>query len=580
MSNVSEYQVGETIGGEFLVHAVFGGVNRSGMGVVYLVDHRELPFPIILKTPQTQLDTASRQRFQAEATAWILAGAHRHVVQAFWVREIANQLFVAAEYVAPDSEGRNTLAQHIAQGPIPVEVLLKWAVQFCLGMEYVQARGVLAHRDVKPNNLLIDTRGDLKVTDFGLAKALKLDSELSKHADPQIRGRPASPSISNTRTGVAMGTVPFMAPELFLDAKSADHRADIYAFGIVLYEAITGGRYPYSVNSQIDLIEDFRDVHLHRIPEPADSPLWPVIAHCLAKSPSERYESYDALLNDIRRCARSLRVLLPASTHIERNDEELYAEAQSYVALGDAEKALRCIEEYVSKYPGNPCGWTEKGRIHLERDEDTDSLHATKRSLDLDPYNSHAWNNLGIALTRTNAPFAQIKFALERALYLDPQNTSAMLNFIGPLVCEKQFLLAAELLAKAIKLRPEKPLVVDKASTLLKECFAHHHLDAADALLTGWVIGRPSDADAWHNLGLIHLHYQRLEAAIDAFKHVETISPDDNFAIKQLASLLFQSGQFEECIVRCSLLIKRDHERTYAISLRSEALRGARSGSA
>ena len=84
-----QYSPGEQIGGEYAVLDVFGGEGESGMGVVYLVDHREAPKPFVLKTYQNILDEESEKQFVAEAHAWVNAGANNHIVQAYWVRKIA-----------------------------------------------------------------------------------------------------------------------------------------------------------------------------------------------------------------------------------------------------------------------------------------------------------------------------------------------------------------------------------------------------------------------------------------------------------------------------------------------------------
>ena len=100
---MNQYKPGDRIGGEYKVLRVFGGEKRSGMGVVYLVSDREYPKPIVLKTLQHADSEDAKRRFMSEAAAWIKAGVHANLVQAYWVREIAGQLFVAAE------KGRNNL---------------------------------------------------------------------------------------------------------------------------------------------------------------------------------------------------------------------------------------------------------------------------------------------------------------------------------------------------------------------------------------------------------------------------------------------------------------------------------------
>ncbi len=570
---MQQYKPGERIGGEYTVLKVFGGANQSGMGVVYLVQNREIPRPIVLKTFQRALSSDAKRQFVSEAHAWIKAGAHANIVQAYWVREISGQVFVAAEYVEPDDAGRNNLTHYLSTGQLRPEIVLLWASQFCHGMDYARSRGVLAHRDIKPDNLMIDANASLKVTDFGLAKSIDLD------AVPQQRGwrlfgrkQPAE-IVSKTVTGSAMGTLPYMAPEQFIDAKSVDHRADIYSFGIILYQMVTGNSYPYQIKSDApDVAAEFFRAHTEQAPLPVESPLMPVISRCLQKAPNRRYATYDAFLSDLSAVARGLNVKLPKVVHVAKEDEELYAQAQSYVALGEKDRALSAIDEYVSKYASNECGWTEKGRIHFERGEYEQALAATKRSLEINPYNTHAWNNLGLLLDRTSAPIMEVKKALANALRFDPYNTAAMMNLIGPLVLHKELSEAATLTARALKLRPDKPLVRQKAEALLKECLSERHVEAAEKLLSGWTEARPRDADAWHNLGLIALDKGSPDLAIQCFKRVHELSPQDNFAIVQLAKLCYQKKKARECLDYCDKLLQRGHESLLAVGLKARVL--------
>ena len=570
---MQQYKPGDRIGGEYRVLKVFGGKNQSGMGVVYLVQNREIPRPIVLKTFQRALSSDAKRQFVSEAHAWIKAGAHTNIVQAYWVREIAGQVFVAAEYVEPDEEGRNNLTHYLSAGQIRPEIILLWAAQFCHGMDYARSRGVLAHRDIKPDNLMVDRTASLKVTDFGLAKSIDSDG-VSRQRGWWLFGRKqAVETISKTVTGSAMGTLTYMAPEQFIDAKNLDHRADIYSFGIILYQMVAGNRYPYLIESDApDVAAEFFRAHTDQTPLPVESPLMPVISRCLQKAPNRRYASYDALLNDLSAVAQGLQIKLPKVVHVAKDDEELYAQAQSYVALGDEGRALKAIDEYVSKYAENECGWTEKGRIHFERSEYAQGLAATAKSLEVNPYNTHAWNNLGILLSRTAAPITEVKKAFANALHFDPYNTAAMINLIGPLVLHKDFAEAAALTAKALKLRPDKPLVQQKAEALLKEVLSEGHFAAAETLLSGWKEGRPADTDAWRNLGLIFLDKGSLDHAIHCFTRVHELSPQDNFAVLQLAKLCFQKKKARECLDNCNKLLQRGYEPLLAVGLKARVL--------
>lgn len=570
---MEQYRPGDRIGGEYTVLDVFGGESRSGMGVVYLVQNREIPRPIVLKTFQRTLSSDAKRQFTSEAQAWIRAGAHPNIVKAYWVREIVDQMFVAAEYVEPDDEGRNNMTQYLNAGQLRVEIVLLWASQFCHGMDYAKSRGVLAHRDIKPDNLMIDGTASLKVTDFGLAKSIDLNGPPQPQGwRPFGRKLPKEP-ISATITGSAMGTLPYMAPEQFIDAKAVDHRADIYSFGIILYQMAAGGRYPYRISSDApDVSAEFLRAHRFETPLPIDSPLLQVINRCLQKAPNRRYATYDALLNDLSAVATELQIKLPKAVHVAKEDEELYAQAQSYVALGDSDRALKAIDEYVAKYPENECGWTEKGRIHYERGEYAQGLVSTRKSLDVNPYNTHAWNNLGILLNRKAAPIEEVERAFESALRFDPYNTAAMVNLIGPLVLNKEFSKAATLAARAMKLRPDKPLVLQKAEALLKEFFGMKQPGAAETLLSAWTGSRPTDADAWHNLGLISLDKDDVAHAIRCFEHVHELSTKDDFAVIQLAKLNFQMKHAPECLKFCNELLQRGLEPLLAVSLKARTL--------
>lgn len=567
---MQQYSPGDQIGGEYTVLKVFGGEKQSGMGVVYLVRAEEDKTSYVLKTFQHAVSDNAKRQFISEAHAWIRAGAHPNIVQAYWVREIVNQLFVAAEYVMPDEESRNTLTHFINEGQLRPEIILHWAAQFCYGMDYARTKGVLAHRDIKPDNLMIDQTGNLKITDFGLAKSVESDATVAKKQGWWLLKRTAAvETVSKTKTGSAMGTLPYMAPEQFLNAKAVDHRADIYSFGIILYQMVTGNAYPYRIKSDSqDIGAEFFQAHSAQAPLAVDSALMPIISRCLEKRPERRYATYDAFLADIVIVAKQLHIRLPRVVHVAKVDEEIYAQAQSYVALGDKDRALKAINDYVSKYAEYECGWTEKGRIHFERGEYLEGLAATRKSLEVNPYNTHAWNNFGILLNRTAAPISEIKKAYANALHFDPYNTAAMMNLVGPLVLQREYSEAALLAVKALKLRPEKPLVRQKSETLLKEFLDNKHVTAAEILLYGWTEARSADTDAWHNLGLISFDKGDLDHATSCFKRVYEIAPQDNFAVLQLARLCFQRKKARECLDYCNQLIERGYELLVAVGLK------------
>lgn len=554
---MDQYKPGETIAGEYEVQAVFGGKDQSGMRVVYLVRHREYPRPIVLKTLQDSTDSEAHRLFLDEALAWVGIGAHENIVQAYWVRELDGQELVAAEYIRPDEDERNSLTHFIEAGPLPLELSLLWATHFCRGMAYARTKGLLAHRDIKPDNLMVDEGVRLKVTDFGLAKSLDL------------RG-----AVLGPMPGSVVGTLPYMSPEQFTAAGAVDHRADIYAFGIVLYQMAAGGtRYPYQITgSGPDLALEFCRAHVRQEPLALNSPLMPIIARCLRKEAQDRYDTYEELLGDLSGVAARLKVRLPAEVHVQKDDEEIYARAQSYVALGDSDRALKEIDSYVAKYPSNPCGWTEKGRIHFERKEYANAVTATKRALEEHPYNTHAWNNLGLSLLHSEASMAEIRAAFGRALVLDPQNTAAMVNLVGPLAESHEYGDAAAVSARALRTRPKKATAWRQAESLLARILEAGDLKAAETLLSAWTELRPDDVNGWHNRAIVAKSGGESDRAIKYFRMVLQLAPTENFALVQLAKLYFERKKSRDCLDCCNQLLQRRHEVLLAVSLKARLL--------
>ena len=191
-------------------------IGRGGMGVVYLAEDVRLGRRVALKSvPATvamQQDLRERLRREARAAATI---SHPAVAVVYALEELGDQLFMASEYVQGE-----TLRHVIAQGPLPPERARGIASDIAGALAAAHEAGVI-HRDLKPENVLIKSDGSVKVVDFGIA---------------HVEG----PDVSRlTRTGFALGTPAYMAPEQLLGG-TIDPRADVYAWGVVLSEMLQG----------------------------------------------------------------------------------------------------------------------------------------------------------------------------------------------------------------------------------------------------------------------------------------------------------------------------------------------------
>lgn len=543
-----QYKPGDWIAGEYHVLEVFGGAGKSGQGVVYLVEEREAPEPFVLKTVQGSQDAEGKSRLVREAEVWVSLGFHPYIVPALWVRELDDLLFVAAEFICPDAEGRSTLTDYIADGPVPLPVVCRWAVQFCDGLQYAVEKGLRAHRDIKPDNLMVGSDYELRITDFGLA-------DLAAH-EREIGG----------------GTLLYMAPEQFAMPHAVDSRADTYAFGIVLYQLITGG-YPYRLPQVVggSAAMSIGRMHLEQEPFRAPGELAEVVLRCMAKHPAKR-PSITELRELVQNVATTLKIPVPErpSAH-SRADQALYARAQSFAALGTPERALEAIREYTIRYPDRACGWTEASRFFLEKGDAKNAVAAALESLKRDSTNSHAWNNLGVAFQKLGETQQSID-AFRSAILCDPYNTGASMQLAWQLMEIGAHEESAELFARALSLRPKKQSLTFNAGNAAALMTQRGALQPAQKVLESLLRADPKNSNARFNFALIYDALHLRNAAVHAYREFLTINPADTVAHLHLARLLGEEGQFDAAIQHCDVCIEAGFERARASFYKARSL--------
>jgi serine/threonine protein kinase len=527
-----EYAVGDFIAGEFRVLAVLGGPGKSGQGVV-------------LKTFQ-ELGTNSKVKLVAEGKVWVALGYHPNIIPIQWVKELDFRLFIAAEFVPPDAEGRTTLQDHILEGPQPIPRICKWIAHFCDGISFAVGRGLLSHGDVKPSNLLVDRAGTLRITDFGLARLVGSgDAEL-----------------------VPAGPLPYMAPEQFDSPESVSVSADIYAIGIVLYQLITGGSYPYKMPEKIvSVVGDFAKAHLNAPIIRIDTPFWPILEKCLTKDAAGR-PTLAELRREVSTLADRARVTLMPIPQIDHDDDELYARAQSLAALGQAPAALESIEEYTRRYPQHPWGWTEKSVIFLHLGQLDASIAATRESLRRDSGNSHAWNNLGVALLEKGQD-DEAANAFRLALEHDPYNTASMASLAGILARKGKTETPAKLLVLALKLHPKKKMLLHNATINALQIVKNGAREEARELLESLTQNEPGIATNWFFLAGIHKIAERFEEAIDCYRKAIDLGPQDSAALICLAECLGERSRLSEAIEICERCLQIGAKREEALVLKA-----------
>jgi serine/threonine-protein kinase len=269
-------------------YKVLEKIGEGGMGEVYRATDTKLNRDVALKILPEQFASDSHRmgRFQREAE--VLASLdHPNIGQIYGIEEAGQTKALVLQLI----EGP-TLADKIAQGPIPVEDALKIALQMAEGLEAAHEKGVI-HRDLKPANIKITPEGQVKILDFGLAKAL--EGEVPESSLSQ------SPTLTNaaTQAGVILGTAAYMSPEQ-AKGKTVDKRADIWAFGAVLYEMLSGRQSFGGSDVSEALAAVIRaDPDWDTLPENLHPRLKEVLERCLEKDSNRRFRDIGDVKVDI-----------------------------------------------------------------------------------------------------------------------------------------------------------------------------------------------------------------------------------------------------------------------------------------
>jgi serine/threonine protein kinase/Flp pilus assembly protein TadD len=279
--------LGQTLGHYRIVEKI----GEGGMGAVFRAEDLTLRRPVALKFLPVELasDPAARQQLLKEARAASRLN-HPNIATVYEVNEANGAPFIAMELVQGES-----LKQILQRGSISLAQLYEIARQVADGLNDAHQGGVL-HRDIKPGNIMVDTKGRVKVLDFGLA------SFAGKERAP---GEAAETFITRTATQWSTGgTVPYMSPEQ-LRGDPTDERSDIFSFGVMLYECLSGQR-PFRGETSIDVLHAILRQPLPPLRNLVQdvSPDWErVVERCLEKSPERRYGSMQEVLQALPRPA-------------------------------------------------------------------------------------------------------------------------------------------------------------------------------------------------------------------------------------------------------------------------------------
>ena len=274
-----------TAGTRLGAYEIVGLLGAGGMGEVYRALDTRLNRPVAIKfLPPELADASARRRFQQEAKT-TSALNHPHILTVYEAGEFEDRHYLVTEFI----DG-GTLVDWVQAASRPWRQIVELLVGVADGLAAAHARGIL-HRDVKPANILVTRDGYAKLGDFGLAKL-----------DESAPSRDAVPTQEMTRPGLVVGTVPYMSPEQ-ASGKVVDARSDVFSFGIVLYETLSGHR-PFVGNSNLEVLHAIVEGQPKTLPAALPVELRLLVAKALEKDPADRYQSMQEVVVDLRRAAR------------------------------------------------------------------------------------------------------------------------------------------------------------------------------------------------------------------------------------------------------------------------------------
>ncbi|NLM01324.1 MAG: serine/threonine protein kinase [Treponema sp.] len=262
-------------------YKVVSEIARGGMGIVYKAVHPQLKRFIIIKKLTMRGNAAVRERFKREARI-LLDLHHANIVHLFDYFTEATFHYIVLEYV----DGMSLDKYLKKRQKLSAQTAMLIFRDACLALKYAHENGIV-HRDIKPGNLLISRRGEVKLADFGIASTEKestVDSEL-------------------TQAGITLGTPSYMPPEQFTDTKSVDGRADIYAMGVMLYEIVTGKKpFPGSFSPEtISLIQKGKYVAPEKLEKNIPSEVSRLIKKMIQPNPRKRFQSANQILKRVNK---------------------------------------------------------------------------------------------------------------------------------------------------------------------------------------------------------------------------------------------------------------------------------------
>ncbi|UCC44426.1 MAG: protein kinase [Candidatus Zixiibacteriota bacterium] len=323
-----------TSGAAVLHYKIVRQIGSGGMGEVWLAEDTKLKRTVALKfmPAHAASDASLKSRFTREAQAAAKLD-HPSIVPVHEVGEFHGRPFFAMAHI----EGQS-LREVIKQGKLTISEAVELTMQICEGLNEAHNEGVV-HRDIKPGNIIIDTKGRPRLVDFGLATVA---------GDDKL-----------TKTGSTLGTVGYMSPEQ-VEGKQVDHRTDLFSVGVILYEMLTGRR-PFEGDNDAAVVKAITDANpepVARFKSGVTGELQQIVDKALTKDPDLRYQHADGMLADLKR-------LKAESSPVKKSRLGLWVPAVIVLAVA----GYLLVDRLLLRDEQTTEGWTNSIAVLIFRDQ-------------------------------------------------------------------------------------------------------------------------------------------------------------------------------------------------------------------
>jgi serine/threonine protein kinase len=420
-----KWEIGDKINNQYQITRILGGPGKSGMGIVYICNNLENNSTSTIKTLQDKylVHRPFLKRFLWEAEAWVLLDRHENIARLYFVSMIEGRPYLFMENIEGSEAYGNDLAGWIQKGGLSFSLILDYAIQFCHGMMHAEKKfrelgRTFVHRDIKPSNILITKYRTIKIADFGLVKAYA-ESDFTRYNFP-VSSTSESSLLGLSKSGSICGTPPYMSPEQCRGELDTDIRSDIYSFGCVLFEMVTGHP-PFDGKT----LDDFIFHHLNTTPSTpfTHQDLAHIIMKCLEKNPADRYPDFGCLEKDLAKIFFSqtgkiiLRQPEPAP-----DSSDLANKGVSLDELGFHQESLKYLLEAIRLNPYYCGNYLSLGVSYYNLGNYEEAVIQYQKALTICPDYQSAHFNLGLSYTRLEK-YAEALAEFETTLRLKPDNS-------------------------------------------------------------------------------------------------------------------------------------------------------------